>query len=144
RPARAGRWLIPGFSLYAGDLNAPEDPPLLVQMIEHLGVEPTSFVVDQIMIPVVECWATVARERGILLESHAQNVLLEIDEEFWPRRVVHRDFDTWVDADVRLRAGLEVPFVGNRIGSDTAFPKQQHYSLVYDQFLGREFFDYLL
>ena len=32
------------------------------------------------MVPIVECWARVARERGILLESHAQNTLLELDQ----------------------------------------------------------------
>jgi hypothetical protein len=136
--------MIPYFALYAGDLKHGGHPPLLVQMIERLHVEPESFVVDEIMIPVVECWAKVVRERGILLECHAQNILLEIDRDFHPRRVVHRDFDVWVDADVRRQAGLDVPFMGSSVGSDTPFPKEQHYSLVYDRFIGHELFNYLL
>ena len=113
-------------------------------MTERLRVEPESFVVDEIMIPVVQCWAKVVRERGILLECHAHNILLEIDRDFRPRRVVHRDFDVWVDAEVRRRAGLDNPFIGSSIGSDTPYPKEQHYSLVYDRFIGHELFDYLL
>src|SRR5204863_2759559 len=113
-------------------------------MIEELGTEPQAFVVDEIMVPVLECWAKVVRERGILLESHAQNILVEIDGGFRPRRIVHRDGDVWVDGDLRKQAGLELPFVRSSIGSDTPFPRQQHYSLVYDHFIGRELFDYLL
>src|SRR6266542_2446251 len=100
------RFLIPYFALYGGDLRHPEDRPLLVQMIERLGAEPQSFVIGEIMIPVLDCWAKVVRERGILLESHAQNLLLEIDSDFRPRRVVHRDFDVWVAAETRNQAGL--------------------------------------
>jgi hypothetical protein len=142
RPFEEARFLIPYFALYGGDLRHPEDRPLLVQMIERLGVEPQSFVISEIMIPVLECWAKVVRERGVLLESHAQNLLLEIDSDFRPRRVVHRDFDVWVDAEARKRAGLEV--MGASIGTDTPYPREQHYSLVYDHFIGRELFDYLL
>ena len=144
RPFQGGRTLVPCFALFGGDLKHPDDPPLLVQMIERLGVDPQSFVIDEIMVPVVECWARVARERGILLESHAQNTLLEIDHDFKPRRIVHRDFDVWIDRDARRRAGLETPFLGAVIGSDTGHALEQHYSLIYDRFLGHEFFDCLL
>src|SRR5205807_8867855 len=119
RPAQGQRFLVPYFALYGGDLQHPEDRPLLVQLIERLGAEPQSFVIDEIMIPVLECWAKVVRERGILLESHAQNLLLEIDQDFRPRRVVHRDFDVWVDAESRKQAGLEA--LGAQLGSDTPY-----------------------
>src|SRR5205085_2141125 len=68
--------------------------------------------------------------------------LLEIDRDFRPRRVVHRDFDVWVDGEARKKAGLEV--LGATIGTDTPYPREQHYSLVYDHFIGRELFGYLL
>jgi hypothetical protein len=142
RPFRGARFLVPYFALYGGDLQHPEDRPLLVQMIERLGAEPQSFVIDEIMIPVLDCWAKVVRERGILLESHAQNLLLEVDPDFRPRRVVHRDYDVWVDTEARKQAGLEV--MGASIGTDTPYPREQHYSLVYDHFIGRELFDFLL
>ena len=142
RPYQSNRFMIPYFALYAGDLKHGGHPPLLVQMIERLRVEPESFVIDEIMIPVVQCWAKVVRERGILLECHAQNILLEIDRNFRPCRVVPRDFDVWVDAETRSQAGLEA--LGASIGVDTEYPREQHYSLVYDHFIGRELFGYLL
>ena len=144
RPCQPRRLLIPCFALYGGDLKHPSDPPLLVQMIERLGADPESFVVDEILIPVVECWIKIVREWGILLESHGQNTLLEIDRDFRPRRIVHRDFDVWVDLDVRRRHGLDVPFVGAGIGANSGRSVDQHYSIVYDRFIGHEFFDYIL
>ena len=37
-----------------------------------------------------------------------------------------------------------MPFLDSQIGSDTEYPVEQHYSLVYDHFIGCELFDYLL
>lgn len=144
RPGRMSRFLIPCFALYGADLNSPGDPPLLVDMIERLRANPESFILDEIMLPVVQCWIVVARELGVLLESHAQNTLLEVDETFRPRRIVHRDFDVWVDLDVRQRRGLEVPFLGAGIGTGAGRDVKQHYSVIYDRFIGHEFFDYML
>lgn len=144
RPFQPSRFLIPCFALYGGDLQHSEDAPLLIQMIEHARANPEDFVVDQIMIPIVECWAGVVRRRGILLESHAQNLLLEIDESLKPVRIVHRDFDVWIDFDTRRRHGLDIPFLDAAVGSETGHSVKQHYSLIYDRFIGVEFFDYVL
>jgi hypothetical protein len=55
---------------------------------------------------------------------------------------VHRDFDVWIDHKIRRKAGLSGTFEGGIDGASHSI--EQHYSLVYDHFLGREFFDYLL
>jgi hypothetical protein len=115
-----------------------------VQLVERLGVRPEDFLVDEILVPIVTCWARVVRERGLLLESHAQNTLLELDRGLRPRRIVHRDCDVWIDASARRRAGLDVPFIGAQLGTDAAHPVAPHYSLVYDRFIGCELFDYLV
>lgn len=137
------RYLIPYFSLYSQDRKQPDDPPLLIQLIEHLGADPTAFTLNEIILPVIECWVKVVKEGGLLLESHGQNILLEIDTQGHPRRVVHRDLDVWVDPQVRERAGHPVPFLGNRVGVDTDYPRQSYYSLIYDGFVGHHLFDYL-
>lgn len=144
RPFAEPGFLIPCFALYGGDARRPDDPPLLAQMIERLGAEPASFVIDEIFGPIVECWAKIARERGLLLESHAQNTLLEIDRDFRPRRVVHRDFDIFIDLEARRRAGLPAPFFGSGMGADAGGGVERYYSLIYDRFIGHHFFDCLL
>jgi hypothetical protein len=113
-------------------------------MIEWFGADPQAFIVDDILLPVVECWVKAVRDWGMLLESHAQNILLEIDQYFRPRRGVHRDFDVWVDLDVRRRLGLDVPFLGAGVGGESERPAEQHDSVVYDRFIGHEFFDAVL
>jgi hypothetical protein len=144
RPFIEGQFLIPGFALFASDLRHPDDPPLLAQLIERLDAEPLSFAIDEIFAPIVECWCAVARGRGLLLESHAQNILLEIDSNFSPRRIVHRDFDVWIDPDARRCLGLEESRSIAGTGPHTGPPIEQRYSVVYDRFIGHGFFDYLL
>ena len=144
KPYRENRFLIPFFALYGGDLNAAQDNPLIVQMIERLNVEPEKFVLNEIMIQVLECWCKVARERGLLLESHAQNILLEVDQDFRPQRIVHRDFDIWIDREARQAAGLDIEGFETYIDSESPYPRTAHYSLIYDHFIGRELFSYLV
>src|SRR5438093_11241214 len=51
RPFQEGaRFLVPYFALYGGDLQHPQDRPLLAQLIERLGAEPQEFVIEKIMI----------------------------------------------------------------------------------------------
>ena len=142
RPSVEGRLLIPGFALFAQDIRNPDDPPLLAQIIERLDAEPLSFAVEEIFAPIVECWCAAAR--GFLLESHAQNTLLEVDSDFRPRRIVHRDFDVWIDSEARRRLGLDSSRLNLGAGPDPGRPIEQRYSVVYDRFIGHGFFDYLL
>lgn len=141
---RGSELLVPCFALFGGDLQHPSDPPLVLQLIERLGVEPGAFLLDSILLSVVESWVLVARERGILLESHAQNTLLELDAELRPRRIVHRDFDVWIDREARRELGLTPPFIDAAVGADTGRARAPYYSLLYDRFIGHEFFEYLL
>lgn len=143
RPLIADRSLIPCFALYGRDIHAPDDPPLLVQMIAQLRVDPAAFVINAIIIPIIAAWCWGAR-RGLLLESHAQNTLLEIDRDFRPTRIVHRDFDIWIDTETRRRADLGLPFPGVGLVPDAGQSMEQYYSIVYDRFIGHNFFDYLL
>ena len=90
-PVPSSSLLIPAFALYGHDALCPQDPPILIQLIEKSGISPERFIAREILLPVIQTWAGVARERGILLESHAQNTLIEVDENLKPRRIVHRD-----------------------------------------------------
>lgn len=137
------RHLIPFFSLYSTDSSAPTDPPLLTQLIDRSAAQPLEFLLEKIVHPLIECWTWCARERGLLLESHCQNTLLEVDEEFTPRRIVHRDFQSIVvDKQVRAANGLNTLFKKHIIGEDEP-PVQQEYSLVYDYLVSGHIFPHL-
>jgi siderophore synthetase component len=133
--------LVPYFSLYSRDLKRPDDLPLLVQLIRSLDADPTSFALKEVLLPVIDCWAGVLKEKGLLLESHGQNLLLELDREGRPRRVVHRDLDVWFDPSIRQARGLAMPFLGEGVGAE--HPREQYLSLIYDWFVGHHLFDYI-
>jgi hypothetical protein len=144
RPERSGRTLVPCFALYAGDARDPQHVPLIVQLIRHHRASPEEFLVEHVLIPIVVAWTRAVRTRGLLLEMHGQNTLIELDRELYPRRVVYRDCDVWVDETVRREVGLPSDFRDVCIGRDAHDPPEAHYSLVFDHFLGRELFDYLV
>lgn len=134
--------MIPFFSLYSHDLRSPDDPPLLAQLIALHGADPMSFVLERIMFPLIEGWCHVNRETGIILAPHGQNVLLEVDTELQPQRIVHRDFIVYIDEKRRVGKGSHLNCLEHRLlKSDEERAKV--YSLIYDSFIGHHLFDYL-
>ena len=140
------RRLIPCFSMYGKDANHPDEPPLLVKMIEQSGQNPKKYVLNNVMFPIIECFITAYKERGILMESHGQNTLLEVDENFNITRVVHRDFDEEIDANVRRKLGLDVDgFMKTQVIDQPTDiePKGSVQSIIFDKSVGLLHLDYL-
>lgn len=135
------RAMIPFFALYSQDILYPNDDPLLVQMINQLGVNPQQFVQDKIINAQIEAWCQVARERGIIMEPHGQNTLLEVGLDHQPKRIIERDLDCFVDGEIRRENGLDTPFDRCMLGVDV--PREPRFSLHYDHHLGRMLLDYI-
>jgi hypothetical protein len=133
------RPLIPYFALYAQDMYHPDDPPLLVQLIEQLHGDPKQFILEEIVLPLVRGWCITVRDRGILLAAHGQNALLETALDGKPQRVVHRDLDKKIDSRIRARNNLPALESTNILGDDA----MQKYSIVYDLQIGHHLLDYL-
>lgn len=131
------RILVPLFALYSHDTKHPDDAPLLAQLITASGQEPLAYFTRYVLDPFMKTWAYAFRTRGLLFESHAQNTLLELDEQYAPRRVVVRDFQSIpVDPIIRARNGLRTPFKKHVIGRGD-YPRIIEHSLQYDRFIGR-------
>ncbi|MEK6857576.1 MAG: hypothetical protein AABX39_03235 [Nanoarchaeota archaeon] len=137
------RYLIPFFALYSKDPNS-KDEPLLVQMIKNSNELPLDYFINKIVQPFVEVWSFFAKERGILLENHCQNTLLEVNQNYEPTRIVCRDFQSdMIDAKVREQKNLAVPFKKHLIGgAQDPFPKEQEYSIVWDHFVASYVFPF--
>jgi hypothetical protein len=136
--------LIPYFSMHSHDLKNSKDEPLMVQMIKERNLNPSSFIIDMIE-PVVSSWCYFAQKRGILLESHGQNTLLELDSDLNFNRVVIRDFQSlMVDSDMRRVNGLHLDFDKHILGHEDGITSKQNYSFVYDWFLGHYLFDKII
>lgn len=134
-------FLIPLFALYSQDMNAINDPPLLIQLIQYFKEDPATFVLNHIFKPIIRNWCLALTERGFLLEAHGQNTLLELNAKFYPSRIVYRDLDVYVDREIRKKNGLHLNFSqSHQIEPEK---RQALYSLKYDFFMGHHLFDYL-
>jgi hypothetical protein len=137
-PSRQPRHLVPGFALYGRDRFEPETPLLVLELME--GKDPLRFLLEEIMLPVIESWILCYRTLGYLLEPHGQNVLLELGTDRRVHRIVFRDLNLGIDN--RRRRDLRLPSGGsNRYNQmeTGAFA-----SITYDKFMGGHFFDHLL
>lgn len=132
------RIIIPYHSLYANDQNDLESLPLLVQLCnKHAPQEPLEFFVEYIVGLIQDAWVLLVTERGLLPELHGQNALIEIDENFFPRRVVHRDFQgTYSDSEIRMYNKLKL-FNKHVVGEETGTTIRSQYSHVFDGMIGR-------
>lgn len=140
------RVIIPYFSLYANDLKHPEDAPLLVQLITANSAqgEELNFFTNEVIGKVVRNWTRFAIDFGMLLETHGQNTLIEVDENLMPQRIVFRDFQgMYFDKEIREAGGLEIPVVKHIVGEEVGTDRKSQFSLNYDHFVGDYLFDRL-
>ena len=137
------RGYIQFFALYSSDINNPSDEPLLVQLIRHNSVDPLDFTLTKIIEPVIRHFNYFASEKGLLLQAHAQNTLLEINPDFSIGRIIYRDFGSvTIDGEVRTKKRLS-DFKNYMInGKDNDRVESSiEYSLRYDEFMTAHSFE---
>lgn len=127
--------LIPGFALYGEDYYNPETPLLLFDLIKDQ--DPLTFVLDNIMLPIVRHWIGCFLHFGFLLEPHGQNVLLEMSEDNSVRRIVHRDLSVGID----MRRRREIGLPDDQLNNYNRTEEPAFHSITYDRFMGGHFFD---
>jgi siderophore synthetase component len=134
------RILMPLFSLYSVDLNDKDHEPFFLQLIRHHQSDPLEFFIEYIVRPIFENMSYYINNHGLLLESHGQNILVELDDSYNIKRMVHRDFQSiYIDKDIRKAKGLEDRFQKHIMGVECQ--KELSYGLVYDQYFGRYVMD---
>ncbi|WP_327001359.1 hypothetical protein OHA72_40415 [Dactylosporangium sp. NBC_01737] len=135
---------VPLFALYGRDLHHPSDPPLLEQLVAAFGEDPTSFVAERIVVPMVRLWASVALATGCPLETHGQNTLFAFDVQRRETRILYRDCAIYVDAAQRASLGLTGPLPPtNVIPRDVPMAADEVFSLTYDSFMGHHALSYV-
>ena len=138
------RIIIPYHALYADDPNDLESKPLLIQLCEkNSPLDPLGFFLEHIVGYIQDAWVLLVTNLGLLPELHGQNSLIEINENFFPRRVIHRDFQgTYSDSEIRESLNLSV-FKKHIVGEEYGTSKASQYSHVYDGMIGRYLFSRL-
>jgi hypothetical protein len=129
------RNLVPGFALYGEDSNHNDTIPLLISLIANHEV--VSYVLENIMLPIIRHWLECFKQFGFMLEPHGQNVLLEVSADNAIKRIVHRDLSVGIDMRRRAELNLNNDHLNeyNRM-TDSAFQ-----SITFDKFIGSHFFD---
>ena len=138
-PKRKNRMLLPLFSLYSYDYKNPKEN-LLIEQISKKSKIPIINIIEWVIKNIIEFWCLAIKERGLILEMHAQNTLLELDNKFNPKRIVVRDFcSVGIDKKVRENLGLDLNFSKRLIGVNANFNRKEEYSLVYDYLICHHF-----
>lgn len=132
------RPLVPGFSLYGRDFFKPGENPLIFDLIGKR--DPRTYVLEQIMFPIIRHWVDAFLGFGFLLEPHSQNVLLEIGSDGNVTRIVHRDLNLGIDC--RRRRDMRLPV--DRSNTYNQMEGGEFNSITYDKFMGGHFFDRLV
>lgn len=102
--------LIPAFSLFSPDSNAPHDSVLLSQLVRASGVAPWDYVISGLIEPTIECYFSILKTLGLQLEPHAQNILFQFSEQAIPTHVIARDAES-IDKDLDLISELGLPTI---------------------------------
>lgn len=138
---------IPLFALYGIDPNAPDEPPLLIKILDRFETqgEKIEYVLENIYFPHIRSWTSVFNNTGIILEPHGQNGRVEFvrrggDYEF-TGRIGHLDFDAAVDVSKLDDLGLDTThlYAGQLVTEDNG----HEISTIYDKSIGKMLFDEL-
>lgn len=103
------KYIIPVFSLFSKDRKNIHDNTLLEQIIIEKYYDPTTYVIDYLIIPIIECYFSLLKTAGIQPEWHAQNLMIGFDEDFYPRKFITRDVES-MDKDLTLIKSFKLPF----------------------------------
>jgi hypothetical protein len=103
---------VPLFSLLGGSGGRV---PLLLTILERTGMSPLHFVNDVLCQPFAKLWLELSMNFGLLLEAHAQDLLLGLSPELvFQGQFYYRDFEgLQVDWELRRRFGGPAPAMPN-------------------------------
>ena len=138
------RLLIPCFALFQRFKEEPQRRPLLMDLIERSSKSPVDFVLEEIILPVIEYWIYALVNFGLIIEPHGQNCLLEVEPDLSKiHRIVIRDFDIYIHDQTRRKNGqsLEEFEPTNFVNRENPFPFGAEVSLMYDISMTKSLFN---
>jgi hypothetical protein len=101
--------IMPLFAVYTRPGSKGLSP--IESMISKSGLSPKEFLSNFIISPFAKQWVDLAVNHGIVVEAHAQNVLIQIGKDGLPSgKFVYRDFGGFnIDLNYRRGKGLAMP-----------------------------------
>lgn len=100
--------VAPLFSLLGGD---GDRVPLMLTLLERSGMQPLQWLEQVLCAPFARLWAELSLGRGLILEAHGQDLLLQLTPDLAAvRGFLYRDFEgLQVDWELRRQRGWPTP-----------------------------------
>lgn len=122
------KYIIPVFSLFGRDRHNINDKPILEQIITGCFYDPTTYIVDYLINPIIDCYFSLLTNSGIQAEWHAQNLLIGFDENFFPIKFITRDLES-MDKDISLIEKFKLPYVFESYPYKCILDSQMNYKI---------------
>lgn len=107
--------MMPFFSLFSSEYNPFREKtddshvPFLKQFYDNQSKDANTFLLNDIIFPLYDCYFDALLKTGIELEAHAQNMLLSFDNNFKIQRIICRDLES-AGRDVTLMERLGINY----------------------------------
>lgn len=107
-------YIMPFFSLFAseyipgGNSTNLEHIYFIRQFYDAQKKDANSFMLEDLIFPLFDCYFDALLKAGIELEAHAQNMLFSFDKDFKIRRIICRDLES-AGRDITLMRRLGIP-----------------------------------
>lgn len=137
------KYLLPAFSLFSFDRQAPYHFPLLKQIIDFTSVNPEKFVMDSIIAPLLKCYFELILKLGLQAEWNAQNLLVAFNEDFSSAKFVMRDLES-VDKDLTIMEMLNIKHNFESYPYKCLLKEQYNYSIKHSFMFDFKLGDYIL
>ncbi len=137
------KYIIPVFSLFGKDRQAKKDKPLLKQIIELKSANPTAYVLEQLIFPMIECYFNVIKNSGIQPEWHAQNLLIGFTKDFAPVKLIMRDLES-MDKDLTFMERINMKVEFQSYPFKCIFKEQWNYQIKHSFMYDYKFGEYII
>jgi hypothetical protein len=138
---------VPIFSLFSKDRLNPQDPSLLSQLIEVSGTDPATYLLENLIAPILEAYFFLIAELGLQPEWNSQNLMVLLGENLEVLGISMRDLES-VDKDLTIMESLGLPAVFESFPykciANSQYNYQIKHSFMFDFKLGACVFEPLL
>lgn len=141
------KFILPVYSLFSYDRLASYEPFLLEQLIDELNIDPTKYILENIVFQIIDCYYELIIKIGIQPEWNAQNLLIGFNNNLKPVKFIMRDIES-IDKDLTMMKLLGIDKTFESFPHKCIFEGQYNYqikhSFMFDYKLGEYIIEPLL
>lgn len=128
-------FLFPSFSFFSMDRFYLNHLPLLQQIISHYQYNPEEYILEVVLLPLIDCYFNFVLKLGLQPELNSQNMMFGFNKDFSECSFIIRDLES-IDKDLTLMKYLGISFESEVYPYKCIEEKQYNYqikhSFMYD------------